>query len=110
MIMSDLFLVLQKNSLLNGMKICEIENLMGNGVQKGQNSVRLCLTVWGMACMLLFYFFYFLFFFLSLSAAVVTGASRVKAPLPVFLLVMQVCTKSTLFALRIGTDKPEQTV
>ena len=24
---------------------------MGNGVQKGQNSVRFCLTVWGMACM-----------------------------------------------------------
>ena len=30
------------------------ENLMGNGVQKGQNSVRFCLTVWGMACMLLY--------------------------------------------------------
>ena len=55
-------------------------------------------------------FFLFFIFFLSLSAAVVTGASMVKAPLPVFLLVMQVCTKSTLLALSIGTDKPEQTV
>ena len=27
------------------------ENLMGNGVQKGQNSVRFYLTVLGMACM-----------------------------------------------------------
>ena len=27
------------------------ENLVGNGVQKGQNSVRFCLTVWDMACM-----------------------------------------------------------
>ena len=27
------------------------ENLLGNEVQKGQNSVRFCFTVWGMACM-----------------------------------------------------------
>ena len=28
---------------------------MGNRLQKGQNSVRFCLTVWDMACMLIYY-------------------------------------------------------
>ena len=42
----------KKNSLLNGMKILWVLKISWEtGVQKGQNSVRFCLTVWGMACM-----------------------------------------------------------
>ena len=38
------------------------ENLMENVVQKGQNSVRFCFTVWGMACMFISSTISFLFF------------------------------------------------
>ena len=46
MLMCDLFLVLQKKELIKWYEnSVRFENLMGNWVQKGQNSVRFCLTV-----------------------------------------------------------------
>ena len=51
MLTCDLFLLLQKKLIKWYENSVRFENLMGKGVQKGQNSVRFCLTVRGMACM-----------------------------------------------------------